>query len=57
MRRRRDASGVCGYVPVDFTAREGSVEKESDLNVLLSFADSFAEKTWQDHEMVILNPD
>jgi hypothetical protein len=44
-------------VPVDFTTGKGSVKKESDFNVLFGLSDGLAEESWEDHEMVILNPD
>jgi hypothetical protein len=44
-------------VPIDFTTGEGGVKKESDFNVLFGLSDGLAEESWEDHEMVILDPD
>lgn len=33
------------------------MKKESNFDVLLSLSDGFTKKTWQDHKVVILDPD
>lgn len=46
-----------GQDTIDLARWEGSMEEESDLDVLLACADFFTKHLWEKHEMIVLNPD
>jgi hypothetical protein len=46
-----------GKDSVDFAAREGSMEEESDLDVFLAISNLLAEHFRKKHEVIIMNPD
>lgn len=41
---------------VDFTTREGSVQEEAQLDILLCLANRFSKHGWKEHEMIIVYP-
>jgi hypothetical protein len=46
-----------GEDSVDFAAREGSMQEESDLDVLLTISNLLAKHFREEHEVIIMNPD
>jgi hypothetical protein len=46
-----------GQDPVDFAAREGSMEEESDLDVFLAISNLLAKHFRKKHEVIIMDPD
>ncbi len=46
-----------GKDSVDFTTREGRMQEEANLDVLLSCSDLLAQHFWQKHQVVVVDPD
>jgi F420-0:gamma-glutamyl ligase len=46
-----------GQNPVDLAGREGSVEEEANLDVLLAVADLLAQHLREQHQVVVVDPD
>lgn len=46
-----------GENAVDLATREGSVQEETNLDVLLAVANLLAQHLWEQHKMVIVHPD
>jgi hypothetical protein len=42
---------------VDLTRGEWSMEEEANLDVLLGVTNLFSQHGWEEHEMIIVNPD
>lgn len=46
-----------GQNPVDFATREWCMQEETNLDVLLGGANFLSQHFWQEHQMVVVNPD
>lgn len=46
-----------GENAIDLATREGSVQEETNLDVLLGFTDLFAQHLREQHEVVVVDPD